>query len=72
MIDIIRPDRLSLGELGGLIWKNLKKSGILTYEQSSYFKSQLDPVTLEGGRGGTGNLGKRSECRDWDETWSEE
>ena len=39
----------------------------------SYFNSRPDPVSLgEVGEGRTGNLGKRLEFRDQDETWWEE
>ena len=37
--------------------------------QNSYFKSRTDLVTLGGVAGGTGNLEKRIEWRDRDETW---
>ena len=37
--------------------------------QTSYFKSRQDPVSLEGR---DGNLGKRVNWRDQDETWWEE
>ena len=39
--------------------------------QISYFKSRPDLVSLEG-VGGAGNLGKRLEWKDQDETWWEE
>ena len=40
--------------------------------QSSYFKFRPDMLTLGGGgdlEGEIGNLGKRLEWRNWDETW---
>ena len=37
--------------------------------QTSYFKSLSDPATLGELEGETGNLGKRLELRDRDETW---
>ena len=40
--------------------------------QTSYSKSRPDPVSLRGFGGGTGNLGKHLDWRDWDETWWEE
>ena len=39
---------------------------------SSYFKSRPDPMILGELKGKTGNLGKRLEWRDRDETWWEE
>ena len=39
--------------------------------ESSYFESRLDPVTMGDLEGETGDLGKRLEWRDRDETWWE-
>ena len=37
--------------------------------QSSYFKSRPDLLTLGELEGEIGNLGKRLECKNWDEAW---